>query len=684
MLSCLVNRAIRKDTFIGNMKGECMKPGTRSLFAVCASALLVALLAACPNPIVPGTGGVLTISINNNINEKTLLPLIDMNAASFSVIGSGPGGAAFSRTTTGGPVTVDSLAFGSWSVTVNALNTIGTIIGSGQAAVTVHTGQTTTATVSVVPLEGNGTLELTVTWTAAQVDEASIEANLTPPSGPETPLGFGVTGNVATYSSTTIPAGYQTLTVQLLDRGITVMGAVEVVRIVAGQTTTGTYTFENVNQPGGSVQVNITPEMAEPIPVSISEVPATVSAGGSMTATASVSDGTTGVVYVWYLNGVSVGTGASYTLGSTVAAGWYRLDVTAYAAGGTRAGSATASFRVTGTANAHTYLYVANAASNSISVLEIGSTGALTMMSGSPYMAGTAPESLAVDPTGKFLFAANRNSHNISAYTIGSAGALTLVSGSPFAAGLYPQCVAVDRTGRFLYAANSSSGSISAYSIGSTGALTPLSGSPFATGPGSVSLVIDPTGRFLYVTSANAVSGYSIGSAGGLTPLSGSPFPAPGGSNAITIDPTGKFLYAISASSNNVSAYAIGPGGGLTPVSGSPFAAGANPFSVAVDPTGRFVYVANLNSATVSAYSIGSSGALTAVSGSPFASGTTPVFVRADPSGRFLYVANAGSNYTVSAFTIGSTGGLTGISGSPFYSGYSPFALAFVTILSAQ
>src|SRR5208283_2701136 len=142
-------------------------------------------------------------------------------------------------------------------------------------------------------------------WTGSLVENASILASLTPPVGPSTPLSFSVSGSTATYSSTTIPAGYQTLTVQLLDSGIPVMGAVEVVRIVAGQTTSGTYAFTNVNQPGGALQVNITPAMAEPIPVSISGVPATVSVGGSMTATATVSDGTANPTYVWYLNGVS-------------------------------------------------------------------------------------------------------------------------------------------------------------------------------------------------------------------------------------------------------------------------------------------------------------------------------------------------------------------------------------------
>jgi hypothetical protein len=299
-----------------------------------------------PAPSASGAGGSLTIQVGNHINSQTLLPPISMTPVSYTISGSGPGGATFSQTTTGGSVTVNSLAFGSWSITVNAMNADGTLIGSGQAAASVHTGQTTTVAISVVPLTGNGTLNLTVSWTASQVEIPSIRASLTPPSGSATYLSFSINGSQATYSSTTIPAGYQTLTVQLLDNNVPVMGAVEVVRIVEGQTTSGTYAFTNVNQPGGSVQVNITPAMADPIPVSISGVPATITPGTSVTATASVSDGTTGVVYVWYLNGVSVGTGASFTFGNTLAAGYYRLDVTAYTA--TRAGSATASFQVTG------------------------------------------------------------------------------------------------------------------------------------------------------------------------------------------------------------------------------------------------------------------------------------------------------------------------------------------------
>ena len=350
----------------------------KSLGLACVTAVL---LLGCPMPTLPGpggSGGSLTIQVGNHINSQTLLPPISMTPVSYTVSGTGPGGATFSQTTTGGSVTVNSLAFGSWSIVVNAMNADGTLIGSGNSTAAVHTGQTTTVAISVVPLTGNGALNLTVSWTASQVETPSIVASLTPPSGSATPLSFSITGSQATYSSTSIPAGYQTLTVQLMDNNIAVMGAVEVVRIVTGQTTSGTYAFTNVNQPGGSVQVNITPALADPIPVSISGVPATITAGTSITATASVSDGTTGVVYVWYLNGVSVGTGASLTFGSSLAAGYYRLDVTAYTA--TRAGSATASLQVTSAGSAGPFVYAGGACVTNVAVAGYWKNGVWTTL----------------------------------------------------------------------------------------------------------------------------------------------------------------------------------------------------------------------------------------------------------------------------------------------------------------
>jgi len=324
-----------------------MKTRSLSLLAVCVAASLVVLLAGCPNPVASVKSASLTVSIKNNINARTLLPPISMDAASYTVIGDGPNGATFSRSTSGDPVTVEELPFGTWTVTVNALNARDTVIGQGQDTATVSPGQNTTLAITVTPLGGTGDLNLSVTWTASLQNpsiQASLEPSPMPPSGSATSLDFTVSGSQASYSGSTIPAGYYTLTLQLLENNFPVMGAVEVVRIVSGQITSGAYDFSNVNR--GTLVVNITPALANPIPVSISGVPSTVAAGTSLTATASVGDETANVLYVWYLNGVGQATGPSYSFGSDLNTGYYRLDVTAFTTDGMRAGSATASFQI--------------------------------------------------------------------------------------------------------------------------------------------------------------------------------------------------------------------------------------------------------------------------------------------------------------------------------------------------
>jgi hypothetical protein len=166
-------------------------------------------------------------------------------------------------------------------------------------------------------------------------------ASLTPALGTAVNLPFTIAEASRSYSNTSLPNGYSTLNLNLQDNGISVMGAVEVVRIVTGQTTSGSYNFQNVNAPGGSVQVNITANMQNPLLVAISGATATLGQGGTESLTASVSNYTGNIVYVWYVNGVSASTGPTFTFGPTQPLGYYRIDVTASTADGTQAGSAT-------------------------------------------------------------------------------------------------------------------------------------------------------------------------------------------------------------------------------------------------------------------------------------------------------------------------------------------------------
>jgi hypothetical protein len=62
---------------------------------------------------------------------------------------------------------------------------------------------------------------------------------------------------------------------------------------------------------------------------------------------------------------------------------------------------------------------------------------------GSPFLAGIEPNSLAVDPTGRFAYVTNVGSNTVSAYSIAANGALKPVPGSPFAAGVTPASVAI-------------------------------------------------------------------------------------------------------------------------------------------------------------------------------------------------------------------------------------------------
>ena len=94
-----------------------------------------------------------------------------------------------------------------------------------------------------------------------------------------------------------------------------------------------------------------------------------------------------------------------------------------------------------------------------------------------------------MDPSGKFAYVAESSppgqNGNVLGYTINPiTGALTTIAGLPIAAGQGPQSVAVDPNGKFAYVANFGGG-VSGYTINpTTGALTPIAGSPFAAGNG--------------------------------------------------------------------------------------------------------------------------------------------------------------------------------------------------------
>lgn len=282
-------------------------------------------------------------------------------------------------------------------------------------------------------------------------------------------------------------------------------------------------------------------------------------------------------------------------------------------------------------------LFVSDFTADAINVYSVNtSNGALTAISGSPFVLGNTPGAagLVVDPAGKVLYEADGNAGAVNAFSISSSGVLSPVSGTPFPAGNTPLHLAIAPNGKFLYASNTNDtqGGISAYMVDSTtGALTEIPNSPFATqspfgGPGP--LAVHSSGKFLYVAmpgSANAnhlIFAFTIDSTtGALSPITGSPFSAGNDPLYMVLDSAGKFLYVSNTQDNSISGFTIDSSSGiLTPIAGSPYSV-PSIAGLAIEASGKFLYVSSAN--TISGFSINSSsGALTTLTGSPFAGGT--------------------------------------------------------------
>jgi hypothetical protein len=128
------------------------------------------------------------------------------------------------------------------------------------------------------------------------------------------------------------------------------MGAVEVARIVQNEVTSGTFEFFDINIYGGSITAHITPEMNNPVIITLSGTKDEIYNGETMTVQASTPSETGTMVYMWYLNGSIIqatpSQGSSTCLISGLDPGYYRLDVTAFTADGKRGGSASHTFTV--------------------------------------------------------------------------------------------------------------------------------------------------------------------------------------------------------------------------------------------------------------------------------------------------------------------------------------------------
>lgn len=322
-------------------------PGTGRAALTGVAGLLLMLLSACQGPFTgqAESRGTIVFSIGTDA-ARTIVPDIDMTPDHYRLQGVGPGGATFEIDPAAQAQAVSELVAGDWSITAEAVNADGMVIGVGSSSATVVAGATSSVSIIVVPVTGTGTLDLTLSWPPDELPEAEVTAELVPPVGAARPLPFSVGSGTATLVDAETPSGYHTLVLSLRDNGAVVAGAVEVVRIVAGATTSGVVTFEALNDATGAIDVSVTPRLDDPLDVTMSGTSGHLAPGEAMNVAASVPGYSGNVVYTWYVNGRSVATGDRLAVGADLADGSYRLDVAAVTADGNRAGSATHRFTV--------------------------------------------------------------------------------------------------------------------------------------------------------------------------------------------------------------------------------------------------------------------------------------------------------------------------------------------------
>ena len=312
----------------------------------------------------------------NTTNE----PNLDVNADSFVISGIGPNNESFEYVMNDrqGRV-IEGLISGDWDIQIDAKNQAGVTFARGSEAITVRASDTTQAIVEVKMIEGEGSISLNVSWPKEIVSNPKVTAYLEAQGGEKIPVSVTLNSESsqeyrATASiSGTLSSGYYALVFTVHEQDAQgnalhlAAGFAETVRIIAANQTEITNSLNGVKGVG-SIDIGVDLNLNNILPIEFLETSTYPSsfeydANVQFEVNADVpsSDEDKGnVVKQWYINGELVAIGDSFTINSAFSpltntfngmyiSGDYRLDVVAYNVLGTRSGSATLPFTVTGT-----------------------------------------------------------------------------------------------------------------------------------------------------------------------------------------------------------------------------------------------------------------------------------------------------------------------------------------------
>jgi 6-phosphogluconolactonase len=329
-------------------------------------------------------------------------------------------------------------------------------------------------------------------------------------------------------------------------------------------------------------------------------------------------------------------------------------------------------------AGAATFVYVGNADSQDISILELKPNGDLSAVEtvkvpGPTKPGGSLP--LAISPEKHRLYAALRNepytavTFDIDAKT----GKLKLVGPGPLADSM--AYIAIDRTGRFLLGASYGGNKVTVNPIGPNGVIAPAS-QVVDTQPNAHAVIFDPTNRYVLHTSLGGDVVYQqkfdpkAGKLSPNDPLTVS-VKAKGGPRHLVFSPDRKFVYLVDELDAAIYVFPWDAKTGTlmkeTQVAsalpkgfeGKPWAA-----DIHLTPDGRYLYASERTSSTLAAFRVDAkTGALSSIGS--YATEKQPRGFAIDPSGRYLLAVGQLSNSMTSYAIDKKTGALTKLKETP-------------------
>jgi 6-phosphogluconolactonase (cycloisomerase 2 family) len=208
----------------------------------------------------------------------------------------------------------------------------------------------------------------------------------------------------------------------------------------------------------------------------------------------------------------------------------------------------------------------------------------------------TAFDQAAYDPGCPTCVTSTAHPGWVFGYTVGTGGALTPATNSPFQSGVKPTALVADPTNRFVYATDFASNELVGFSIQSGNELKFLINGPFRTGAEPMAITIDPRGKFLYVANSldSTVSAFAIDLTTGTPAVAANPVGVSSNNTdtqplSILVDPAlGRFVYTGNYLGNSVSGFRLDPNaGGLTPTQATPYPTGAKPTAIVAVPHGN-------------------------------------------------------------------------------------------------